>query len=167
MDKKEINKKAEELYESLSSGIAPSGETFRRIALQMYCEGYKAAYEDAYDEAANDGIKDFTDEEFQRFWDLYYKKVDTDACKRLWKKLPRRDRALIFKFVPIYKQCQPDKRYRKNPATFLRHKGWLDELIPSQYAERQFQSEQRAATAARLAQGLFGLDTEEQVPDND
>ena len=32
-------------------------------------------------------------------------------------------------YIPQYKQCQPDKKYRKNPETFLNQKAWNDELI--------------------------------------
>ena len=32
-------------------------------------------------------------------------------------------------YIEKYKQAQPDKRYRKNPDTYLRNESWNDELI--------------------------------------
>ena len=31
--------------------------------------------------------------------------------------------------IPKYKQAQPDKKFRKNPETFLNNKSWNDEII--------------------------------------
>lgn len=167
MDKQSTNQVAEQLYESLVSVAQanPSEQTYKRIALQMYAEGYKKAYEDAYKEAeqiyCEQEAEGVVDAEFEAFWRDYDKKVNRAACIRAWKNISKKDRRYILQYVPLYKQCQPDKRYRKNPATFLRQRAWLDELIPSQYAERLQSSEQRATAAARLAEGLFNLSAEE------
>jgi hypothetical protein len=32
-------------------------------------------------------------------------------------------------YIPRYKLHQPDKQYRKNPATFLYQRSWEDEII--------------------------------------
>ena len=166
MDKLLTNK-AEQLYESLISVAEanPSEQTYKRIALQMFNEGYKQAYEIACKEAeqiyCEHEAEDVVDAEFEAFWKDYDKKVNRAACIKAWKKIPKKDRRYILEYVPLYKQCQPDKRYRKNPATFLRQRAWLDELIPSQYAERFQSSEQRATAAARLAEGLLNFSAEE------
>lgn len=161
MDRQLIDRKAEEAYQSLTSGSEVNEYTIRSIALQMYMEGFKYAYEVAYKEAVEEEVDEITDVEFDKFWNLYDKKIGQQACRTIWKRIPKKDRRLIMEFIPLYKQCQPDKRYRKNPATFLRQRAWLDELIPSQYAERLQSSEQRATAAARLAEGLFNLSAEE------
>ena len=32
-------------------------------------------------------------------------------------------------YISQYKKSQPDKRYRKNPDTYLRNEAWNDEII--------------------------------------
>ena len=31
--------------------------------------------------------------------------------------------------LPLYKKSQPNKKYRKDPATYLNNKSWNDEII--------------------------------------
>lgn len=68
---------------------------------------------------------------FNDFWALYDKKCGRGKTKPLWNKLSRKDREAIMIYVPKYKEAQPEKRYRKDPATFLRNRAWEDEIIPS------------------------------------
>lgn len=71
------------------------------------------------------------DDEFEKFWKLYDKKVERTKCERLWSKLSKADKQKIFERLPEYIQNTPDKQYRKNPSTYLnpREKRWLDEII--------------------------------------
>jgi len=67
---------------------------------------------------------------FDSFWDLYEKKVgDRDKIIKKWEGLSDEDRKLIMDYIPKYKISQPDKKYRKDPQTFLNNKSWNDELI--------------------------------------
>ena len=66
---------------------------------------------------------------FSIFWELYEKKVGRPKCEKLWSKLTAKEREECLAYIPLYKQAQPDKQYRKNPETFLRNKSWNDELI--------------------------------------
>lgn len=66
---------------------------------------------------------------FDEFWELYDKKVAKPKCMKLWEKLTNREKADCLEYIPLYKEAQPDKQYRKNPETFLRNKSWNDELI--------------------------------------
>ena len=66
---------------------------------------------------------------FEKFWDAYDKKVGKPKCEKLWHKLSMNERVACLNYIPLYKQAQPDKQYRKNPETFLRNKSWNDELI--------------------------------------
>lgn len=69
---------------------------------------------------------------FTKFWDLYDKKVgDKEKLFKKWKKLSEEDQKLAMEYIPKYKLAQPDKKYRKNPETFLNNKSWNDELIDS------------------------------------
>ena len=41
----------------------------------------------------------------------------------------RRRAGISYEYIPQYKLAQPNKKYRKNPDTFLNGKSWNDELI--------------------------------------
>ncbi len=67
---------------------------------------------------------------FDDFWNLYDKKIgDKDKLAKKWLKIPQKIKLDIMEYVPKYKQSQPDKKYRKNPETFLNNKSWNDEII--------------------------------------
>ena len=66
---------------------------------------------------------------FDFFWNAYEKKVGRPKCEKLWAKLTLTEKKACLDYIPLYKQAQPDKQYRKNPETFLRNKSWNDELI--------------------------------------
>lgn len=66
---------------------------------------------------------------FDTFWSLYDKKVDRDKCLKKWDKLNESDKEKIIEHIPKYKQAQPEKLYRKNPATYLNNNSWNDEII--------------------------------------
>ena len=66
---------------------------------------------------------------FDQFWNLYDKKIGRPKCEKLWSKLTNKEMEECIAYIPLYKQAQPDKQYRKNPETFLRNKCWNDELI--------------------------------------
>ena len=67
---------------------------------------------------------------FDDFWNLYDKKVgDKEKIKTKWAKLKDSDREAIMNHLPLYKQAQPNKKYRKDPATYLNNKSWNDEII--------------------------------------
>lgn len=72
---------------------------------------------------------------FIKFWDLYDKKIgDKDKIKKKWDKLKNQDRIDIIEYIPKYKKSQPDKKFRKNPETFLNNKSWHDEIIEPESA---------------------------------
>ena len=67
---------------------------------------------------------------FDVFWDLYDKKKgEKNKLSNKWDKLSDDERNKIIDYIPKYKLSQPDKKYRKDPETFLNNKSWLDELI--------------------------------------
>ena len=65
---------------------------------------------------------------FNTFWDLYDKKTDAKNCKAKFLKLNDTERAMIFKVVKNYVDSTPDKKFRKNPSTWLNGKCWEDIL---------------------------------------
>jgi hypothetical protein len=66
---------------------------------------------------------------FDDFWDLYDKKRDRETSEKLWAKLKPADREAIIAYIPLYKEAEPRKKFRKDPTTFLRHRAWEDEII--------------------------------------
>ena len=66
---------------------------------------------------------------FEEFWDAYDKKRDRQVSERLWAALKQADKEAIMAYIPLYKEAQPTKQYRKDPTTFLRHRSWEDEII--------------------------------------
>lgn len=93
---------------------------------------------------------------FDDFWNLYDKRVGKQKCIKLWGKLTLSEQAECMKYIPLYKQAQPDKQFRKNPETFLRNKSWNDEIIigNNKDAERS----QRLAEAASIVAKYTGAD---------
>ena len=133
----------------------PTAETVRRIALQMYNEGYKVGKGETQE---NDDTPDeITDRQFYTFWQLYDKKIALSPCLKVWRRLSKKDRREAILYAPLYVKAQPDKQFRKNPLTFLRQKAWKDELIPSQYATEEQQRRERTDEAERLAQTLAAI----------
>ena len=66
---------------------------------------------------------------FDEFWDLYDKKKGRPKCEGLWKKLTGDEVGLIFNSLSNYVLSTPEKQFRSNPETWLRNKGWNDEVI--------------------------------------
>lgn len=67
---------------------------------------------------------------FENFWNLYDKKVGLKSkIEKKYNKLSLKDKMLIFEHLPKYKEAVPNKKYRKNPETYLNNKSWLDEII--------------------------------------
>ena len=67
--------------------------------------------------------------DFNRFWNLYDKKISKTKCYQLWTKLIDEEKENIFAVLPEYIKSTPDKQYRKHPLTYLRIKAWEDEII--------------------------------------
>lgn len=95
-----------------------------------------------------------TETTFDTFWQLYDKRVGKQKCISLWGRLTLAEQAACIAYIPLYKQAQPSKQYRKNPETFLRNKSWNDELIYSNNEQQQPTIEQRRA--AKLADIITG-----------
>jgi hypothetical protein len=74
---------------------------------------------------------------FERFWDLYAKKVDLEKSKAKFLKLSDKDIDLILGVVEKYVLSTPDKQYRKNPLTWLNGKCWND-IIQDTKGEPKF-----------------------------
>ena len=63
------------------------------------------------------------------FWNEYDKKTGKQKSIKLWNKLNQKTKEEIMTYIPAYVKSTPEKKYRKDPATFLNNEGWRDELI--------------------------------------
>ncbi len=70
--------------------------------------------------------------EFVVFWDLYGNKKDREKSEAKWHKLTDQERVLAIEDIPKYVASLDDRKYQKNPLTYLNGKCWQDErgLIP-------------------------------------
>jgi hypothetical protein len=66
---------------------------------------------------------------FEEFWNQFDKKVGKPKCQKIWKQIRQSDRESIVDHLDKYIPSTPDKAYRKNPETYLRNRGWEDEVL--------------------------------------
>ena len=69
------------------------------------------------------------DDRFEKFWNLYGKDIQKDKCYSEWKFINTIDKDKILNTLPKYIASTPEVQYRRHPITYLRNKGWLDEVI--------------------------------------
>ena len=79
------------------------------------------------DERKEDKIK----EVFNNFWNLYDKKTSREKCFKKFRTLKAEEMEQIFIHLPEYVNSTPDKKYRKDPTTYLNNKSFNDEIIIS------------------------------------
>lgn len=72
---------------------------------------------------------------FDEFWDMYDKKVGKLKCEKAWGLLSNEERGTALKNIAAYVKATPDKRYRKDPLTYINGKCWNDEVIKSDSAD--------------------------------
>lgn len=72
----------------------------------------------------------FDDEfNFEKFWNLYNKKVERKKCERKFNKLSFEIRKKIFQHIPKYfKSIEGTFQNKKHPATYLNGECWNDEI---------------------------------------
>lgn len=82
---------------------------------------------------------------FEAFWNAYNKMRNRGDCEFIWQRLSDTDKANIMQHVPKYIASTPNKKYRKDPITYLKHRSWEDEIItdtPQNYGNnRSYQSD--------------------------
>ncbi|MBH8558974.1 hypothetical protein [Hymenobacter negativus] len=67
---------------------------------------------------------------FEAFWLAYGKKEDKHKCAQRWGALSPAEQTAALAALPAYVAATPEKRYRKNPLTWLNGRCWLDEEVP-------------------------------------
>jgi hypothetical protein len=81
----------------------------------------------------NDNKKTIT---FEIFWNLYDKKTGREKCEKKWNNLTQAEKEMIIEKLPKYLATISDKKYQKDPLTYLNGKYWNDEL--EQPMEKEF-----------------------------
>ena len=66
---------------------------------------------------------------FEMFWNLYDKKVDINRCRTAFMNLTLEQMGKAIKGVKSYVDSTPDKKYRKNPSTWINQKCWANEIL--------------------------------------
>jgi hypothetical protein len=88
--------------------------------------------EEKREEKKKEDTKEVINIAFSVFWDLYDKKVgEKSKLEKKWEQLSNLERELAIKHIPKYKLSQPDKKFRKDPQTYLNNKSFNDEVIDS------------------------------------
>lgn len=64
--------------------------------------------------------------DFDSFWKMYGKSADKMKCQKLYDKITEKERADIKIKLPIYLSTIKDKKFQKNPHTYLFGKCWND-----------------------------------------
>lgn len=85
---------------------------------------------------------------FETFWNAYDKMRDRRKCEIIWQRLSDTDKANIMQHVTKYIASTPNKKYRKDPITYLKNRSWEDEIItdtPQNYGNNNKQYNNREA----------------------
>lgn len=69
------------------------------------------------------------EEQFNKFWELYNKKVDKKKTLSKFLKLKDSDIKKIAETIKNYISINNDVKYRKNPLTYLNSEAWNDEIV--------------------------------------
>ncbi|MBQ2290206.1 MAG: hypothetical protein II249_06025 [Bacteroidaceae bacterium] len=94
---------------------------------------------------------DPTEQEFERFWDIYDKKVgNKQKLLQKWRKLKEDERNAIFETLPKYVAATPEKKYRLNPETYLNNKSWNNEIITDNGRSNSQQDRKHFETSAGI-----------------
>lgn len=67
------------------------------------------------------------EEKFNKFWEMYNKKMGTKDAKTKFLKLPMKDIDKILETLPYYIKSTPDVKFRKLPITYINQRTWEDE----------------------------------------
>lgn len=118
-------------YQLIDENLKPHRSPFKgsKVMVEVKEEG-KVLGKEGVLVTNPEAIEVSLDFQFKVFWDLYDKKRgDKAKLLKKWKELTEEDRIKIMQYVPEYIKATPDKKYRKDPATFFNNKSWNDELI--------------------------------------
>lgn len=125
----------------------------------------KSFSEDIVSIARDDEEQTILTGDFFTWWNLYDKKVGREACMKKWLNLTKKEQQACIDAAKTYVASTPDKKYRKNPLTYLNQKSWNDEIIISdgstdnragygRQQQRDYDRSRRVAEYAEVAAGF-------------
>jgi len=119
----------------------------------MYTQTQEEQEEEKEEEQQQDKKTCFS---FDEFWELYNKKVGKEKASNKYAKISQADRLQIKNTLPNYLAKITDKKYQKDPLTYLNGKHWQDEYE----IETQKESEQETMPAiiTRTSGGGVSID---------
>ena len=95
---------------------------------------------------------------FFNFWETYDKKKNKEKAKKAFFRLKKEEIKTIFETLPAYIRSTPDKKFRKDPITYLNQKSFNDEIISPTTTTARPSSYQTAVNAsARVSAELDEL----------
>lgn len=68
---------------------------------------------------------------FEDFWNTYQKKIDREKSEMKWSKLKQSEKEAIMVAIPNYIKSEPNKKFRKDPASYIYNRSWENEIIIS------------------------------------
>ena len=68
------------------------------------------------------------EENFNLFWNQYSKAIGKKNTVKEWNKLTTEEISEVLTSLPMYLKDRPDKKYRKDPERYLKHKVFKDYL---------------------------------------
>ena len=66
--------------------------------------------------------------DFEKFWNLYGRKINKSKSLEIWNELTTEDKEKIFTHLPNYINSTPDIKYRLHPTTYLNRRNWNIQL---------------------------------------
>jgi hypothetical protein len=66
---------------------------------------------------------------FESWWNSYDKKVGRPKSEKKWSTLSHEEKQKCISVVKIYVESTPDKKFRKDPLTYLNGRHWEDEIL--------------------------------------
>ena len=90
---------------------------------------YEEEVEYEYEEENKDENQKKSCFTFEEFWELYDKKTGKSNAESKYKSIPEKERQKIKETLPLYLQRVTDKKYQKDPCTYLKGSFWNDEIL--------------------------------------
>jgi hypothetical protein len=120
-----------ELHQSIYSSETEAKCIFQNINNHFNMVDFRISKDESIVEEVKESTMARKTKAFDMFWSLYNKKTDMPRTKKSFINLTLREMGLAIKGVEPYVNSTPDKKYRKNPCTWINQKGWENELIIS------------------------------------
>ena len=79
------------------------------------------------------------DSTFEKFWNMYDKKVgDKNKVKKKWYSIGSNERLEVFVTLPAFMKQFTDKQFQPYPMTYLNQQRWKDEYIIEHIDKSEF-----------------------------